>query len=433
MNNCIKKSSRQLGEEYYIYKHDSGLSVYVYPKKLTSSYALFATKYGSLDSKFRLAEDKNFTEVPDGIAHFLEHKLFETENGEDTFARYAKTGASANAYTSFLQTAYLFSCTENFYSSLEILLDFVTHPYFTPENVAKEQGIIAQEIKMYDDNPGTNMFYGLMGALYEKHKIATNIAGTVESISEIDADILYKCYNTFYNPSNMILAVCGEVGAEKTLELVDKYVAPKPQCEIIREYADEKPGAYKPRFEREFQVAKPLFEIGIKDTDISECPTARAKKSVAMEIINEILFGKSGELFNDLYLRGLISQKFGFSYEHNQSFSFNSISGESSDPDTVYKCFCEYVEKIKARGFDKSDFERIKKVVYAELIKSFDSTEDIANNLVWQVICGIELFDYVDIIAEVDYEYATKIFNSVFNPAAYAISIINPIKQKEGK
>ena len=163
------KENKMLGEKYYMFKHKTGLDVYVFPKKMTTSYALFATRYGAVDNRFKLSDDKDFTSVPDGIAHFLEHKMFECEGGVDAFELYAKTGANANAYTSNTMTAYLFSCTEKFYESLEILLNFVTHPYFTEETVRKEQGIIGQEIRMYDDHPGARLEKGLLNALYKQN------------------------------------------------------------------------------------------------------------------------------------------------------------------------------------------------------------------------------------------------------------------------
>ena len=229
--------SKKLEESYYGFTHKSGLKVYVYPKKLRTSYAIFATKYGSLENVFKLKEDKDYTTVPAGIAHFLEHKMFENENHVDTFELFGKTGASANAYTSFDKTAYLFSSTDNFYESLEVLLNFVTHPYFTPETVEKEQGIIAQEIQMYEDNPNTRVYYELMRALYEKHDVRIEIAGSVESISHITSDLLYKCYNTFYNLRNMVLCVCGDVDVDKTVAILDKCLKEAPVLEV--EIADK--------------------------------------------------------------------------------------------------------------------------------------------------------------------------------------------------
>ena len=187
MAEIITKENKMLGEKYYTFDHKSGLKVYVFPKQLTSSYALFTTKYGSIDNKFKLEGDEDFTCVPDGIAHFLEHKMFECENGEDAFELFAKTGASANAYTSNARTAYLFSTTDNFYESLEYLLDFVTHPYFTEQTVQKEQGIIGQELRMYDDHPGSRLERGLLEALYKHNKVRIDVGGTIESIAKITA------------------------------------------------------------------------------------------------------------------------------------------------------------------------------------------------------------------------------------------------------
>ena len=288
----ILKENKQINEKYYYFKHKSGLDVYVVPKELGTYYALFGTKYGSIDRTFKKEGDKDFITVPDGIAHFLEHKLFENEDGVDTFARYAEYGASANAYTSSDKTAYLFSCTENFESSLEILLDFVSHPYFTKETVEKEQGIIGQEIRMYDDHPGARLEKGLLQAMYEKNKMRIDIAGTTESIAEITADTLYKCYYTFYNLNNMALAVCGDVDTDKVMEICDKILTEAPVQTIIRDYedADEKPQVYKKRSVCELSVSKPIFSIGIKDLDISSDPKMRMKKSYGMNILNEILF-----------------------------------------------------------------------------------------------------------------------------------------------
>ena len=216
MNITVKENAR-IGEKYYYMKHRSGLDIYVIPKKLTSAYALFCTRYGAVDNCFKLEGDKDFTRVPDGIAHYLEHKMFENEDGVDTFSRFAAYGASANAFTSMNITAYLFKCTENFEKNLEILLDYVTHPYFTPENVEKERGIISQEIRGREDWPEVVQYMNLLSALYERSQAKIRVAGTVESIREIDAETLYKCYDVFYNLSNMFLCISGDVTPEEVL------------------------------------------------------------------------------------------------------------------------------------------------------------------------------------------------------------------------
>ena len=280
MSKYAVKENKMLGEKHYSFKHSSGLEVFVFPKAMTTSYAIFATRYGAVDNKFKLDSDKDFTVVPDGIAHFLEHKLFECEGGVDAFELFAKTGASANAYTSNTMTGYLFSCTEKFYESLEILLDFVTHPYFTEATVNKEQGIIAQEIKMYEDHPGARLHKELMRALYAKNKINIDVAGTVESIAQIDAQILYKCYNTFYNLNNMTLCVCGNVDVDLVKDVCDKMLSVAEPFNVIRdtEDSDEPRHVNKTRAYCSLDVSKPIFAIGIKDNDIPSIPDERMKK-----------------------------------------------------------------------------------------------------------------------------------------------------------
>ena len=293
-------SSDLLKEKYYRVKHKSGLLVYVFPKQLSVSYAVIATKFGSIDNCFKVGDDKEFTRVPDGVAHFLEHKMFENEDGEDTFVKFARTGADANAFTSFKDTAYLFSCTENLYESLEILLRSTFSPHFTDENVSKEQGIIAQEIRMGDDDPGNMLFYDVLSCLYEKSSLKLDIAGTVESISQITPEILYKCHSAFYNPDNMILCVCGEASPESVLSVIDKVLADFKPVKVISHYETEERTAFAKKHERRMSVAKPLFCLGIKDTNISPDPTERMKKYAALKLICSIHFGKSSEFYGKL-------------------------------------------------------------------------------------------------------------------------------------
>ena len=381
------KENQMLGEKNYSFKHKSGLEVVVFPKKMTTSYAILATRYGAVDNKFKLDTDSEFTCVPDGIAHFLEHKLFECEGGIDAFELFAKTGASANAYTSNTMTGYLFSCTENFYESLEILLDFVTHPYFTEKTVQKEQGIIAQEIKMYEDNPGARLHKELMKALYKKNKMRIDVAGTVESIGKITAEILYKCYNTFYNLNNMTLSICGDVDVSMVEQACDRMLTEAPKITVIRdtEDRDEPKEVNQKRVYCELDVSKPIFAIGIKDTDIPCNPSERMKKAYAMEILDEVLFSQSSAFYNELYEENLIAQDLSSGCELAKGYSFNVISSESSDPEQVYNRFVAYIEETKKNGIDKTAFELAKRTVYASNIKSFDSTEDIANNFIFNI------------------------------------------------
>ncbi len=429
MNNQVNvKTNDFIGEKYYSIKHKSGLDIYIFPKNLSTSYALFGTKYGSVDNKFKIAGENEYIKVPDGIAHFLEHKMFENENGEDTFLRYAKTGANANAYTSFNMTAYLFSCTANFYKSLEILLDFVTAPYFTPETVQKEQGIIAQEIKMGEDNPGNRLIFDLLKALYEKHTVRIEIAGTVESISHITADVLYKCYNAFYNLHNMALIVCGDVSVNETLEIADKYLKEQPDFSVESVYPEEKPQVFRKYTTRKMQVAKPLFNIGVKNNDIPKDAKERAKLQASIGIINDMLFGRASDFFNSLYTEGLISNSFGYWSETCKSFSLISISGDSKDPDEVYRRFCEYIKEKKKTGLDKSDFERCFRISYTSFIKGFDSTDNIANNFLNFIFEDLDMLDYVDILNTISFDDICLIFNKIYCEDYMAMATIYPLE-----
>lgn len=420
--------SDKLCEKYYGFTHSSGLRVFVFPKNLRTSYALFATKYGSLENSFKLAEDAEFTNVPAGIAHFLEHKMFENGDGKDTFELFGRTGASANAYTSFDKTAYLFSSTDNFYESLEILLDFVTHPYFTPETVAKEQGIIAQEIQMYEDNPNTRVYYELMRALYESHDVRTEIAGSVESIKEITSDLLYKCYNTFYNLNNMILCVCGDVETEKVVEVMDRVLEKAPVLDVIRNYKSEKAEVYKKKTETKMQIARPQFAIGVKDVDISDDPYEFAKKDYGMRILNEILFSSSTDFFNDMYEKGILNSQFSCEYDSSSSFAYNYYSGETEDPDAFFEILKNYIYECQSKSIDEDAFLRAKRTIYADFVRLFDSTDEIANELISYAMLDIDLFDNVKILDEIDVDYVETLLKNCFKEEYFSISVISPIK-----
>ncbi|MGI6203253.1 MAG: EF-P 5-aminopentanol modification-associated protein YfmH [Eubacteriales bacterium] len=426
------KENAAIGEKYYYIKHKSGLDIYVIPKKLSTYYAMFGTKYGSVHNKFRIKGEEEYTEVPDGIAHFLEHKMFENEDGVDTFARFAETGASANAYTSFLCTMYLFSCTDNFDESLEILLDYVTKPYFTEQSVQKEQGIIAQEIRMGEDNPGRALLFGMLRSMYKNHNARIDIAGTVESIAKIDHHLLYKCYNTFYNLGNMALCVSGDVTPEQVIAVADKVLKPQETHEVECVQYEEEPQVYRPRFSRRMQVAKPLFAIGVKDVELSEDPYERMKKNAAMTVLVNMLFGRASEFFNELYKEGLISQNFGAWHDHNHSMSLVCIQGDSDQPEKVYERFVEYIDKMKREGLSADDFERCHRVMYSSYIKGFDSTAEIVNNFLGNFVFeGGDMLDYADIIRGLDFDYTSAVFNTVFEDTHYTLATVLPLEESE--
>lgn len=424
-------SSELLGESYKIIKHKSGLTIYIFPKELSTYYALFGTKYGSVNSKFRIKGEKEYTSVPDGIAHYLEHKLFENSDGEDTFAKYARFGANANAYTSFLTTAYLFSCTENFYDSLKVLIESVTSPYFTKENVDKERGIIGQEIEMGKDNPGNALFYDMVQSLYEKNNVRTDIAGSVESIAKITPELLYKCYNTFYSMENMGLCLCGKIDEEMALSVIDSCLSrlPENHIEVENFYEDEKPEVFRKKYERKMDVAKPLFSIGVKDIAISNDPDERMKKSAALDILSDMMFGKTSEFYNTLYNKGLVSQSLSAWHEHNKFFSMMVVSGDSENPNDVYDYFLSYTKRMTDGGLREKDFERCRRVLYSSLIKSFDSTDEIANSLlITFAFDDGEIFRFTDIVKDITFDYIVETAKSLFKEDAYTLSAIYPIE-----
>ncbi len=425
----ILRENKQINEKYWLVKHKSGLDILVSEKKLSSTYAIFGTRYGSIDNCFRLKGDSEYTSVPDGIAHFLEHKLFDNEGSEDTFSRYARTGANANAYTSFDITAYLFSCADNFYESLEILLDFVTHPYFTAESVKKEQGIIGQEIKMYEDNPATRLFYDCVCSMYSRHNIRLDICGTVDSISKITPEILYRCCDVFYNLSNMTLALCGDVDVDRVIEVADRILPAGEIKEVETMPFDEPEDIARPYFERKMQVANPLFSIGVKDKTPSDDAFEMSRRDLGMKILNLMLFGKSSSFYTELYSSGLIGNDFSFEYDGCRGCNFNLISGESGEPQKVYDAFKEYIASKLEVGLDKDEFERCKKVLYAAIIRTFDSSESVASELLYNHMEGSDFLDMPEVMEKTDFAYTEALFREFYAGKQFAFNVILPLEE----
>ena len=423
----ITGRTTDFGEKYYYTKHKNGLEIYVIPKDFATSFAMFSTKYGAIDNCFKLEGEAEFHEVPDGIAHYLEHKMFENEDGVDTFSRFAKYGANANAFTSGTMTSYLFSCTEHLKENLEILLDYVSKPYFTPENVEKERGIIGQEIRMYEDNPGSAIYYNLLEAMYEKNQTRINVAGTVESIAEITPELLYDCYYTFYNFSNMTLCVSGRADMEMVLDAVDRILPEREQKTIVRNYYSEKPEVFKKRTSAEFEVAKPMFLIGVKDIDMSSDSRVRMKKKTEMGILTDMLFGPTSPFAIDVYESGLVNG-FDAGYDHGRDSSKILLEGETDDPEAVYGKFVSYVEKNRREGLSREDFDRIKRASYASYIKMFDSTK-LAQSFTYMIHDDCDPFDYGEALKAVTFEEAEELFEKLFHEDYYAMSVVNPVQK----
>ena len=411
----------EIGESYIKAVHPSGLKIYILEKpQYNSAYAVFGTKYGSIDTCFSVNGEK--TQVPEGIAHFLEHKLFESEDG-DAFTKYAATGAYANAYTSFDRTCYLFSCSDRFYDNLGILLDFVQSPYFTAETVQKEQGIIGQEIRMYDDNPEWRVMFNMLLAMYKKHPVRIDIAGTVESIAEIDDKLLYKCYNTFYNPSNMFICIAGNVNSEKVLSQINGAVKTNDPIEIERIGCDEPDEVSESYVEQKLEVAQPIFCFGYKEA--MDKPERTVKEKVCTSLLLEIIAGDASPLYKKLINEGLINDEFSFEYFTGNGYSSVIFEGESMDPKKVAEEIKSEVERLKSDGIDKKLFSAVRCGMYGEAVRSFNSVENIATQLVGCAMSDSGLFDELKYLKSVTPDDIYKRL-SLFENEKTVLSVVIP-------
>lgn len=385
---------------------------------------MFGTKYGSVDSRFQRSDEAEAECVPEGIAHFLEHKLFESEDG-DAFVRFAKTGASANAFTSFESTAYFFSCTENLYDSLEILLDFVQSPYFTQETIDKEQGIIGQEIKMYDDDPQWRVMTNYLRAMYHAHPIRLDIAGTVESIAQIKPEHLYRCYHTFYNLHNMVLVLVGSFEYDQVLEVCNRTLRPSQPVSVQCVFEEEPECVVSQRVEDRLSVALPLFQFGYKEPFGHQPRTEH--DLAAMEVLLEILASDCSPLYLELLEQGLINESsFGFEYFEGTGYATVLFSGESKNPEKVVQKITEEIARLQEQGLSKEEFDRAKSSIYGSNVSLFNSTAEIANCLLSFHLKNRELFTYLDALADLTMDdVAQKL--SVLQPERSVLSVINPL------
>lgn len=409
-------------ESYVKAELDCGLSVYIMEKpQYSSSYAIFGTKYGSIDTKFSKDGEDEIC-VPEGIAHFLEHKLFESEDG-DAFSKYAKTGASANAFTSFDRTCYLFSCSDKFYENLDILLNFVQSPYFTEATVQKEQGIIGQEIRMYDDSPGWRVMFNMLEAMYHCHPVRIDIAGTVESIAEINAELLYKCYETFYNPANMFICIAGNVDTERVLNQIEKSIKNKKPVEITRGAFNEPDCVVSNYVEQKLAVSMPMFCLGFKQKIAS--PYRRLKSKVCVNLLLDIICGDASPLYARLMNEGLINDDFDCEYFYGNGYAAVIFEGESYSPERVAEEIKAEIERLRNGGIDKKLFSAIKSGAYGNMIRKFNSVEALATQLTECAMCDYDLFEEIRLLKTASYDDVMKRLDVFCNENA-VLSVIKP-------
>ena len=411
-----------IGESYIRADHPSGLKIFIMEKpQFSSAYAVFGTRYGSIDTRFS-KDGGEMIEVPEGIAHFLEHKLFESEDG-DAFTRYAETGGYANAYTSFDRTCYLFSCSDRFYDNLAILLDFVQSPYFTQATVEKEQGIIGQEIRMYDDSPAWRVMFNMLLNMYTNHPVRIDIAGTTESIAKIDAELLYKCYDTFYNPANMFVCIAGNVDADKVLAQIDSAILNREPVQITRGTFEEPKGVKEHYVEQKLAVSMPMFCYGYKQ-DIAT-PERSLKTKVCMALLLEVICGEASPLYARLVREGLINDEFESEYFNGYGYAAVVFEGESTDPKRVAAAIDEEIERIRVEGIDRKLFSAVKCAMYGEAIRRFNSVDGLATQLVECAMCDFDLFEEIKLLKTVTIDDVYKRLSALCSDNA-VLSVILP-------
>lgn len=429
-DNITLIENRALQETLYHYRVYPGMDLYVLPKPgYHKKYAIFSTRFGSIDNRFRVEPDQNATVLPDGVAHFLEHKLFEDERG-NVFDRFAALGASANAFTSFTQTTYLFSCTSNFEENLTQLLDFVQEPYFTEQTVQKEQGIIGQEIKMYEDHPHWRVFFNLLESLYIEHPVRNDIAGTIDSIAEITPDLLYRCYNTFYHPSNMAVFVVGDLVPDEVGKQVEENLSHrsyKPMGSIVRLFPSEPAGITRERVVQELVVSEPILYVGFKDMVVDKLRGRDLmRREILMELVLDIMFGSSEKLYNDLYRADLIDESFGAEYTAEANYGYTMIGGETRDPEQVYQRIMDAVTLVKKEGVSAEQFERHRRKILGGYIRRFNSLEFIANNFLAYRFKEADLFELPTILQEIRLEDTLALVEENLKVDRHAVSLIMP-------
>jgi len=423
-----KKIYEHLNETLYYEKLDNGLDVYILPKKgFNKYYATFTTKYGSIDNTFIPIGKKDYITVPDGIAHFLEHKMFEGETG-DAFEKFTEYAANSNAYTSFNRTAYLFSCTSYFEENLSLLLDFVQEPYFTDENVDKEKNIIAQEISMYDDNPDWQLYFGTIENMYKENSVKVDIAGTEESIYKITKDLLYECYHTFYHPANMSLFVVGDMDIEKTIELIRENQSKKdykPFEKVEKKYVYESNEVSQKETITKMDLSTSKVAVGIKNNESRIQGPELMRYEIALDIIFDYLFSKSSDLYQELLDEELINNTFSYELTIEYSYGFGILSSDTKNPDVLKNRLKEALINARNLKMNEDDFNRIKNKLLGASIKSLNSPEAIANSFTRFKFNDMNMFDAIK-----EYESITlKDIEAVlpfFDEKAITIKVILP-------
>ena len=417
----------RLGETLYREVLPNGLTVLVVPKPgFTRKLAYFATDFGGIHNHFTL--DGREVNAPDGVAHYLEHKLFDMPGGQDVTAEFAALGAVPNAFTSHDMTAYYFSCTERFPECLDLLLEYVSTPYFTEESVQKEQGIIGQEIGMDADAPESRVFQNLMHLMYRSHPIRVDVLGTLDSIAQITPQDLYDCHRAFYHPGNMLLCVVGDVDPAEVVRLAQARLgSDTPQVAQSRHWPEEMtcPGDYRVE---QMEVAMPMFQIGFKCEPLDKGFDAICRE-ITGDLAAEALFGEASELYLRLYEEGLIDTAFGGGFETIDGMAMLTISGDSDDPEAVRDAVLAQARKIAAQGIPDRDFQRMKRSAMGRRIRDLDSFSSTCFRMCAYHFSGFDYFEFPKIYETVTAEGVREFIDRVVTRERCALSVIEPIEE----
>ena len=419
-----KKLYERIGEEVFHTTLPNGLPVYIVPKKdFLRKYALFATRYGGMDMRFE--KDGQWLDTPAGIAHYLEHKMFDTEDG-NALQELAKNGAEPNAFTSNAITCYYFDATDKFYESLEILLSFVSIPYFTDESVQKEQGIIGQEIGMIEDNPEWQVYKQLMQALYHTSPARTPVAGSVESISHITAQTLYDCHKAFYTPANMCLVVVGDVKPERIIAAANQILPAKSGPLIRRDYgAEEELTAAEHFVSAAMEVSMPTFLVGFK------CPPQHGGEeqhrfTAIGELACDVLMGESSPLYARLYAEGLINGSFGAAFDLLPGASYVYAGGDSKDPQAVAEAILAEARRLVSQGVDGDYYRRVVNANFGAALKALNSFESIAVSMAEGCFQGYDPYRFPEVYDSITVEDVLDFLRRNMTRDHMALSVITP-------
>lgn len=415
----------QLRETFYEERLPNGLLIRVIPQPdFAKTYSFFATDFGSIDTKFTM--DGKVYETPAGVAHYLEHKLFDMPDG-NVMQQFSALGGSPNAFTGYSMTAYHVESTENWRENLELLLRYVSTPYFTEESVEKERGIIAQEIRMYEDSSGSRMYENLFAALYQHHPIRVPIAGTVESIQDITAQTLYDCHKAFYDPSNMMLCVAGPVDPALVVESARNILPKTPGGVGGRDYGPAEPltAEKMARVEQNMEVSMPGFTVAFR-CDTPKTGADILRQELVGDLAAELLVGESTAFYTKLYEDGLIDCDFSAGYEGVKTLGMLSIGGDSNEPERVVDAVLKEAERLGREGADEALFQRLKRSAFGRRIRELDSFENICYRMCQSTFEGAFYYDFPDLYRSITLDETVRMIRDTVVPQRAALSLIYP-------